>query len=44
MYTEPLVKLPATLVPMAPNSHTYIRMKAEYMCQQQRLRKLKIYA
>ena len=29
---------------MAPNSYTYIRMKAEYMCQQPMLRKLKNHA
>ena len=38
------VKLAATLVLMAPNSNTYIRMKAEYMCQQPILRKLKNHA
>ena len=29
---------------MAPNSYAYIRMKAEYMCQQPMLRKLKNHA
>ena len=37
-------ELLATLVPMAPNSHTYIRMKSECMCQQPMLRKLKKHA